>query len=457
MPDRVLPSSFRDPSGFLFLRDGCVYRQVNTIYRENYDYLLSSGLHETLVDAELLIPHSEVDIEGVRSDKVYKIIRPELIPFISYPYEWCFSQLKDAALTTLKVERKSLDFGVSLKDCSAYNIQFRKGKPIFIDTLSFEKYREGQPWVAYRQFCQHFLAPLALMSYKDIRLNQLFRVCIDGPPLDLTSSLLPFRTRFRFSLLSHIHLHARSQKHFADKPVDISRHKMSRVGFLGLIDNLESAIKKLKWQPRGTEWADYYQNTNYSSGALHHKTQIIAEFLDKINPKSVWDFGANVGIFSRIASDREIQTISFDIDPAAVEKNYLECIEENEANILPLLLDLINPSPGIGWQNQERTSLLERGPADAVFALALIHHLAISNNLPFDKIANFLNRICKSLIIEFVPKNDSQVQRLLSSREDIFPDYTQQAFESEFRKSFRIQESTKIRESERILYLMERR
>jgi len=232
---------------------------------------------------------------------------------------------------------------------------------------------------------------------------------------------------------------------------------MSRVGFLGLIDNLESAIKKLKWQPRGTEWADYYQNTNYSSGALHHKRQIVAEFLDKINPKSVWDFGANVGIFSRIASDRGIQTISFDIDPAAVEKNYLECIEENEANILPLLLDLINPSPGIGWQNQERTSLLERGPADAVFALALIHHLAISNNLPFDKIANFLNRICRSLIIEFVPKNDSQVQRLLSSREDIFPDYTQQAFESEFRKSFRIQESTKIRESERILYLMERR
>jgi len=199
MPNKVLPSSFRDPSGFLFLRDGFIYRQVNTIYRENYDYLISSNLYKTLVDAELLIPHHEVDIKKARSDEIYKVIKPELILFISYPYEWCFSQLKDAALTTLEIQKKSLDFGISLKDCSAYNIQFRKGKPIFIDTLSFERYHQGKPWVAYRQFCQHFLAPLALMSYKDIRLNQLFRVYIDGPPLDLTSSLLPFRTRFRIS------------------------------------------------------------------------------------------------------------------------------------------------------------------------------------------------------------------------------------------------------------------
>ena len=456
MSNRNLPSSFRDPSGFLFFRGGLIYRQINILYKKNYDQLIDSGLYKTLVDAKLLIPHDEVDTEEVKSDKVYKIIKPELIPFISYPYEWCFSQLKDAALTTLRVQKVALEFGMSLKDCSAYNIQFRKGKPVFIDTLSFEKYRQGQPWVAYRQFCQHFLAPLALMSYKDIRLNQLFRVYIDGVPLDLASSLLPFRTRFRFSLLSHIHLHARSQKHFADKPIDTTRHKMSRVSFLGLIDNLESTVKKLKWTPRGTEWADYYRDTNYSSGALEHKKQIIAQFLDKINPKSVWDLGANVGIFSRIASDKEIPTISFDIDPAAVEKNYLECIERNEINILPLLLDLANPSPAIGWENEERTSLLERGPTETVFALALIHHLAISNNLLLNKIAHLLGKICNSLIIEFVPKSDSQVQKLLSTREDIFPDYTQENFESEFRKYFRIQNSVKIRESERILYLMRR-
>lgn len=455
--NRIIPSSFRDPSGFLFYRDGLIYRQVNKFYKENYDHLVNSGLYEALVDAKLLIPHEEVGIESIEPESAYKVIRPELIPFISYPYEWCFSQLKDAALTTLTIQKKSLDFGMSLKDCSAYNIQFRNGRAVFIDTLSFEKYHEDQPWVAYRQFCQHFLAPLALMSYKDIRLNQLFRIYIDGVPLDLSSSLLPFNTRFRFSLLSHIHLHAKSQKHFASKSASKNGRKISQLSFLGLVDSLESAINKLKWQAQGTEWSDYYEDTNYSSEALQQKKQIISEFLEKIDPKSVWDLGANTGLFSRLVSNKGIQTISFDIDPAAVEKNYLECVNRHEKNILPLRLDLTNPSPSIGWENQERMSLLERGPTDTVFALALIHHLVISNNLSFDMIANFFDKICNSLIIEFVPKKDSQVQRLLSMREDIFPDYTQQAFEDVFRKYFPAQHSVRIKDSERILFLMQKR
>lgn len=450
-----IPSSFRDPSGFLFKRDGLIYRQVNTVYKENYDHLINSGLYEALVNAGFLIPHDVVPTEPAELDNAYKIIRPELVEFISYPYEWCFSQLKDAALTTLKIQKTAQEFGMSLKDCSAYNIQFRKGKPVFIDTLSFEKYHEGRPWVAYRQFCQHFLAPLALMTYKDVRLNQLLRVYIDGVPLDLASSLLPFRTNFSFSLLAHIHLHARSQKRFADKSsIDTSRYKVSRLSFMGLVDNLESSIRKLTWQPKGTEWAEYYKDTNYSEDALKHKKQIVAEFLDKLIPKTVWDLGANVGIFSRIASDKGIPTISFDIDPAAVERNYLECVAEGETKILPLLIDLTNPSPGIGWENNERMSLFERGSADVVLALALVHHLAISNNVPLSKIAFFLSRICNSLIIEFVPKSDSQVQRILATRDDVFPNYTQSAFENDFGIYFNTRRSVRIKDSERILYLM---
>ncbi len=453
-----LPSSFRDPSGFVFSKNGLIYRQVNIAYKENYDYLINSGLYETLIKAKLLIPHEEVNIQYKESEKAYKIIKPELIPFISYPYEWCFSQLKDAALTTLKIQKISLNFGMSLKDCSAYNIQFKKGKPIFIDTLSFEKLNKSQPWVAYRQFCQHFLAPLALMSYKDIRLNQLFRVYIDGISLDLASSLLPLRTHFIPSLLIHIHLHAKSQKYFANKVIsNISDYKMKRQSLFGLIDNLESTIKNLKWRNQDTEWANYYEDTNYSVEALEYKKTIVAEFLDKIKPKIVWDLGANIGIFSRIASNKGIQTISFDIDPAAVEKNYLQCIKNHETNILPLLLDLTNPSPNIGWENQERMSLLERGPTDMAFALALIHHLVISNNLPFSKIASFFSKICNFLVIEFIPKTDSNVQRLLSTRKDIFPDYTKQAFEYEFNKYFIIKSFVKIKDSERILYLMQKK
>lgn len=452
-----ISSSFRDPSGFLFYHEGFIYRQINKCYKENYDYIMSSGLYETLVDANLLIPHVEVELNGPLPEKSFKTIQPEKIPFISYPYEWCFSQLKHAALTTLEIQKKAIDFGLSLKDCSAYNIQFRKCKPILIDTLSFEKYCEGQPWIAYRQFCQHFLAPLLLMSYKDIRLNQLFRIYIDGIPLDLASSILPFYSYCKFAALSHIHLHAKSQKYFADKVLKKHNRKMSRRAFLGLIDSLKSAVKKLEYRHCDTEWSDYYDNINYFSDALDHKKQILSELIEKEKPKNIWDIGANMGVFSRIAGKKGIQTISLDIDPVAVEKNYLECIEKGETNILPLLIDLKNPSPGIGWENQERMSFIERSPTDTVFALALIHHLAISNNLPFYKIASFFNSICNTIIIEFVPKSDSQVQRLLSTRQDIFPEYTQYFFEYEFKRYFTILSSTKITNSKRIIYLMRKK
>ena len=301
--------SFRDPSGYLFYKNGFIYRQINNIYKDNYDHLINSGLYEKLIECQLLIPHEEVDIQSPEPDNVYKVIKPELIPFISYPYEWCFSQLKDAALTTFKIQKIAFEFGMTLKDCSAYNIQFRNGKAVFIDTLSFEKYIEGQTWIAYRQACQHFIAPLALMSYRDIRLSQLFRIYLDGIPLDLTSSLLPSSTSFKASLFSHIFLHARSQRHFDDKVVNIGGHKISRLSFLGLIDNLQSTIKNMKWQAAGTEWADYYRDTNYSLETFENKKKIVAEMLNETSTKKLWDLGANDGLFSRIASDKGILTI----------------------------------------------------------------------------------------------------------------------------------------------------
>ncbi|PYV43933.1 MAG: SAM-dependent methyltransferase [Acidobacteria bacterium] len=455
---KPVPSSFRDPSGFLYFQGDLIYRQVNIQYKDDYDRLIDSGLYHTLVKSELLIPHEEVATEYAASSEAYKVIKPELIPFLSFPYEWSFSQLKDAALITLEIQGKALDFGMSLKDSSAYNIQFRKGKPVLIDTLSFETYREGQPWVAYRQFCQHFLAPLALMSYADVRLGQLLRVYIDGIPLDLASSLLPFSTYMKFSLLTHIHLHAKSQKRFARRAIRANSKTMTRLAFLGLIDNLKSSVSKLSWKPPDTEWSNYYLDSSYASEALLHKKQLVSEFLDKMNPKPqcVWDLGSNVGLFSRIASDKGILTISCDMDSACVEKNYFECIKNQETDLLPLLLDLTNPSPSLGWENQERISFLKRKPGEAVLALALVHHLAISNNLSLHKVADFFSQICKWLIIEFVPKNDCQVKKLLLSRGDIFPNYTQEVFETEFRKYFTILGTVKVRHTERTIYWMKR-
>ena len=450
----TIQSSFRDPSGFLFYRNGMIHRQINISYKENYDYLMNSGLYDALVSEGLLIPHKEAGMEGLKSEGVYKIIQPEKAPFISYPYEWCFSQLKDAALATLKIQKRSLSFGMSFKDSSAYNIQFIKGKPILIDTLSFEKYQEGRPWIAYRQFCQHFLAPLVLMSCRDVRLDQLSRIYMDGIPLDLAGALLPWWTYFSFPLLSHIHLHAQSQKRLANIPVRKEIRGMSRFALLALLDNLESAVRELKWKPKKTEWSGYYEDNSYSSEALQHKKEIVADYLNRIKPNILWDLGANTGVFSRIAAANRIETISFDADPACVEKNYLECVKGGEKHILPLLLDLTNPSPGIGWAHQERMSLVERGPADALLALAFVHHLAIANNLPFEKIAQFFANICGTLVIEFAPKTDPQVKRLVLTREDIFPGYAPEVFEGEFRKYFEIQASAKINDSKRVLYLM---
>jgi len=226
---------------------------------------------------------------------------------------------------------------------------------------------------------------------------------------------------------------------------------------LGIIESLLSAIKKLNWKSSGTEWAEYYSDTNYSESGFEQKKDVIVNFFEKIKPKVVWDLGANTGIFSRLSSSKDILTISFDIDPAAVEKNFLECKKNNEKNILPLVIDLTNPSSSIGWQNNERMSLMDRGPADTILALALIHHLAISNNLPLYKIAEFFGNLCKSLIIEFVPKNDSQVQRLLVSREDIFDEYTEDNFKIEFKKIFNIVEMVPVTDSKRTIYLMEKR
>jgi len=454
---RVDPGSFRDPSGFVFVQDGILYRQVNVCWREEYDLLNRSGLYHSLVRDGLMIPHEEV--EGVDGcENAYKVLKPRRIPFISYPYEWCFSQLKDAALLTLEIQKKALAHGMSLKDASAFNVQFVDGRPVFIDTISFEQYREGDPWVAYRQFCMHFLAPLALMSRRDIRLNQWFRVTVEGVPLDLASSLLPFLAKLHPSLFMHIYLHARSQKRYAGKslPGVSKRTAISKFGLVALLDSLEGGVRRLNWTPSGTEWADYYQDTNYSKDGFASKQHIVADYIKLSAARTVWDLGANDGAFSRVAAGMGCHTVSFDIDPACVEKNYRSGKMSGERDVLPLLLDLTNPSPGLGWATCERTSVSERGPCDLALALALIHHLAIGHNVPFANIAEYFASIALWLVVEFVPKEDSQVQRMLATRKDVFSDYDQPHFEVVFSRYFSIQAQAVVPDSKRRLYLMKR-
>ncbi|MEX2599369.1 MAG: SAM-dependent methyltransferase [Dehalococcoidia bacterium] len=454
-----VPGSFRDPCGVVFERDGGLYREVRRNYQARYDQLMEGGLYQALVEAELLVPHEEVTPDPDAGPDTYRVLRPERVPFISYPYEWSFSQLRAAALATLRIQRMALQHGMSLRDASAYNIQFRGGKPVLIDTLSFEAYEEGQPWPAYRQFCQHFLAPLALMGYRDIRLGNLLRVHLDGVPLDLAASLLPWRTRLRPSLLMHIHLHARSQRrHGARQGAHNTQgRKLSRNGLLGLLDSLRGSIRGLRWRPEGTEWAEYEQGDSYTVDALEHKEETVRSFLERAGPASVWDLGANTGRFSRIAAELGALTLAFDLDPAAVERHWRACNERGEQRVLPLVLDLTNPSPALGWAHNERMSFAERGPVGLVMALALVHHMAIGNNVPLPRVASFLASLAPWLVVEFVPREDPKARLLLAGRDDIFPGYTQAGFEAAFEDHYRIEAIQEVRDSRRVLYLMRRK
>jgi hypothetical protein len=446
--------SFRDPAGFVFHRDGILLRQVNLAYAESFDRLISSGLYQALAGRRLLVSHEEVPVDRALTGDAYKVLQPEVVPFISYPYEWTFGQLKAAALLTLEVQKVALEHGMVLRDASAYNVQFFGSAPRFIDTLSFERYAVDAPWAAYRQFCQHFLAPLALMSLTDVRLGQLLRSFIDGIPLDLAAALLPKRSLLSPGLLMHVHLHSRSQRRYGDSPGKAREARVSAAALRGILASLQSAVNGLTWRPGGTEWADYYSDTNYDSDAFERKRRVVAEYLEMAGGRRVWDLGANRGVFSRLASGNAEYTVAFDLDPGAVEHNYREGVRLGERSLLPLLMDLTNPSPGLGWEGAERSPLVARGPADVVMALALVHHLAIGNNVPLTRIAELFSRLGTTLIIEFVPKEDSQVKRLLAARKDVFPDYSQAGFEDAFRCVFATIATTPLAGTHRTLYLM---
>jgi SAM-dependent methyltransferase len=449
------PGSYRDPSGFVFRRDGVLYRQINARFADDWAAFQTSGLGADLISRQILIPHEPASLELAASADALAVIAPEPISFISYPYEWAFSQLKDAALLTLKAQEVADAHGMTLRDASAFNVQFRLGRPILIDSLSFERRVTGEPWKPYRQFCEHFLAPLALMAHRDGRLGILLRDFIDGVPLDLAGELLPPRTRWSPSLAAHVHLHARAQRRhaMADSPAP-SNVTMSDNRRRALLDHLKRTIEGLRLTAAGTQWAEYADQTSYSTAGTASKEATVERMLADIRGRRAWDIGANTGRYSAIAATAGYEVLAIDGDWAAVERHYLSLRESREARILPLLGDIADPSPGIGWANAERAPLLERADADVVMALALVHHLAIARNVPLPLLAELLAGIAPNLIIEWVPKEDLMVRRLLAAREDVFAAYSLEGFRAAFARHFDVIEEAPIGDSERILFRM---
>lgn len=450
-----LSSSFRDPSGYVFFEEGVLKRCVLPIYFKQYNALKNDGFFQKAIENKLLIPHEE---ELASNERI--ILKPQILPFITYPYEWCFNQYKEAALLTLKLHKFALERGYILKDASAYNVAFSKGKAIFIDTLSFDFYIDEEPWRAYKQFLMHFLAPLLLAKYHGSSQLRLMSNYIDGIPLSIIASLLPKRTKLNPFLYSNIHLPARFElKHNEDSQGKNEKGRLSKSGQLKIVDSLYSYIKELKLN-ESSEWGNYYAKTNYSDKAFIEKEQLLNRWVETLAPKTMIDIGGNDGTFARSIQYPIDQKIVCDIDNNAVDSNFVQMKQQKESNMLPMVLDVLNPSPSIGLNNEERESFLKRISGfkpDVTLALALIHHMTLSGNVPFEMSAKFFRKFSKNLIIEFPEREDSWVERLLSTKGEFrshFDFYETSNFEKAYSNYFTIIEKLQITDAHRVLYLL---
>jgi len=346
-----------------------------------------------------------------------------------------------------------------LKDASAFNIQFIGGKPCLIDTLSFLKLgADTKPWVAYKQFCEHFLVPLSLMSYFDNRLNLMLRSFLDGIPIELGSALLPLRSYLSFGLFIHIHLHSRFHRKYSARNTEQRKaaKTVSQHSLLGLTESLRASIHTLHPQKKKTRWADYYQQTS-DPEYLRTKKDIIGRVISRIHPELVWDVGANNGEFSRAFSDNNIEVISLDSDPNCVDETYLTARRTNDQFLHPLLFNIIDPSPDLGWANEERRSFFKRSKPDLIVAFAIIHHLSISQNIGFDLIAKLFSATGTYLLIEFLEQDDPRVLELLMFKENKQNDYSRMNFEKSFSNHYQILERYQTESKSRVVYLMESR
>ena len=459
--DGAEAGSFRDPAGFIFRRDGLVFRQVNRTFADRWARLNASGLLSDLERRGLLIGHAEVGVEtAFAPNSACAVIQPEQLAFVSYPYEWSFGLLKEAALVTLEAQSVAARAGYTLRDASAYNVQLHRGRPMLIDTLSFEPAEPDAPWWGYRQFCEHFLAPLALMAHRDVRCGLMLREFIDGIPVDLAATLLPGRTKLDVGLASHIHAHGRAVRRAANRRNDQTARVKGRMGSVrkaALMDSLRRSVEKLRWNPGDTAWAGYAEATSYTPAAAASKDALVTRLLDAARGHVVWDLGANTGRFTAIAESLGRRVVAWDGDAGATELHYRAVRARSSESVIPLLVDLTNPSPGLGWENLERKTVIERSTADVVLGLALVHHLAIGRNIRLAMIADLLARLAPQAIIEFVPDSDPMAQQLLRTRADLRPSLELDGFRRVFEGRFEIVQDVPIEDSSRRLLLMRRR
>ena len=458
------PSSFRDPAGQVIEgRDGRIFRSVAPAAVEEYRFVRKCGLVDALVVEGGLVAAEEVDPvdAGVLPPPGGLVLEHPRVPFISYPYEWPFSLLKAAALHHLELQIRLLDRDISLSDASAYNVQFKGAKPVFIDWLSLRRYREGEYWEGHSQFCEQFLNPLLLAAEFGVPHNAWYRGMQEGIPAREVAALLPRRRRWSPRMQAHVLLPLRFERRAGSRSDAAQRTRkrpLPRSAYRGLLTQLRRWIESL--EPRGTDttWSDYSLLTSYDTGEASRKAESVRSFVAEAPPEQLFDLGCNTGEFSAIALQEGVRdVIGFDSDFGALE-TACDRARSDRLRFLPLYQDLANPSPDQGWSQTERRSLAHRSRgAGALVALAVLHHLAIGRNVPLSRIAAWLVSLAPRGLVEFVPQGDPRVDDLLTLRGDRFADYAPEAWEAALEPYAAIRHVETVSASGRRLYTYERR
>lgn len=438
IPAGRVPGSFRDPTGSVYAAGGKIFRGVSQDAGETVRALLGSAFFKRhagagIVDTRLVDVQqvSHAGLPDVDAQRFPVWMEHERLEFISYPYEWSFELLKSAALLQVQLHIEALEAGFDVKDASAYNIQFRGCKPVFIDIPSFAPYRENAYWIGYKQFCEHFLAPLALNAYARVDFNHWFRGALEGIDIVSASRLLPLRSFFSPSLLMNIHAQAWAMsrvKAVGDAPRERQLTGLPRKNYVHLLQSLQRFISGL--QAHGsTFWADYKNDSSYSAAGAREKEALVMQFLQDHAVRRLLDVGCNTGHYSQKAIEAGVQyVVGTDFDTGALNVA-VQTATRKGLNITPVLLDVCNPSPAMGWNLAEREPLLARlPPMDASIHLAVMHHVVIGKNIPLQEYADWVVRLAPRGLVEFVPKSDPMVAGLLAHREDVFPDYSQDRF-----------------------------
>jgi ribosomal protein L11 methylase PrmA len=463
---RAESGSFRDRDSRVLIAGDAVYRVLSERGDEDWRALADSPLLERLIADGSLIGTTETDSDALGSaaeealaGDVAAVLRHDRIPFVSYPYEWTFGMLREAALLQLDLELAALEEGMTMKDATPYNVQFRGAVPVFIDVGSFERLREGEAWTGYRQFCMLFLYPLLLQAYRDLPFGPWMRGSIDGITPTEAAHIFSFRDRFRKGILTHVALHARLERRYENRLGAEVREDLKKANFKpelikANVRRLHKLISGLHWKAGDTAWTGYREDNTYSDADAEVKGKFVREAAAR-GPGLVWDMGCNDGAYSRIAAEHAEHVVAFDYDHATVEALYRSLKEEGNDRILPLVGNLADPSPGLGWRGLERRPLADRGTPDLVLALALIHHVSITANVPIAEFCDWLATLGAEVVIEFPKREDPMVQRLLSGkREGSNADYELEIFERELNRRFTVKRSEPLPSGMRVLYLV---